>query len=330
MDWLKKNLVVVISGVVSLVIIGGAGWYLFSKIQADQSIDEQYNDVRSKLSDFEGKKPFPNLENVDAAKEQLEKVNSYLTNASRFFGQPIVTKNWDNTEFLTYLTKTVTDLRNAAQTSKTTIPTNYWFSFAAQNERAQFDSNTMTKVVAQVEDVQMLASACFNAHIYELIAIQRAPVTLDDTNAMTAHASDYLATKRVSTTDFTTIYPYAVTIRCSSTELGAILEGLARAQYGFFVKWVRVEPGEVQAEGGEESAVASGPSYGGGGGMSAAMRRRYGLMPRGGEAAAAQSPEAAQAAQAAAKKIGVVLKEKPLKVMLMIEVIRGLAPTRNP
>jgi hypothetical protein len=263
------------------------------------------------------KKPFPNQENVSAAKEQLARISQYLTNTTRYIGTPIKPKDYTSTIFLGMLEETVAGLRNGAQAAKTTIPTNYYFSFAAQKEKGQFASNTMTYVVAQIEDVKAICDVIYNAHIYELLAIQRSPVTADDTNAVSTHTSDYLATKRTSTTEFTTVYPYVVSVRCAAQELADTLEGFARAPYGFFVKWVRVEPGEVPPEG--EDA--------GGGSVRSDFTRRYGPRGRYGPSAAdPTTPEALLAAQAAAKKVGVILKEKPLKVTIMLEVIRGLAP----
>ncbi len=317
MDWLKKNLVLVISGVISLAIIGAAGYYLLSKIQDDATVEEELSTARTTYTGLIERKPFPNQENVAAAKEQLDRINQYLTNATRYIGAPITPKDYPSTLFLGMLEETAAGLRNAAQAAKTTIPTNYYFSFAAQKEKGQFATNTMTYVVAQIEDVKAICGVIFNAHVYELLAIQRAPVTADDTNAMTTHASSYLSTKRTSTTEYTTVYPYVVSVRCAAQELADTLEGFARARYGFFVKWVRVEPGEVSAEGEDASGMGSPRSD---------LARRYGMRSRYAPPAEAATPEAFLAAQAAAKKVGVILKEKPLKVTIMLEVIRGLAP----
>lgn len=318
MDWLKKNLVLVISGVISLAIIGAAGYYLLSKIQDDATVEEELSTARTTYTGLIEKKPFPNQENVAAAKEQLVRINQYLTNATRYIGAPITPKDYSSTLFLGMLEETAAGLRNAAQVAKTTIPTNYYFSFAAQKEKGQFATNTMSYVVAQIEDVKAICGVIYNAHVYELLAIQRAPVTADDTNAASAHPGDYLAAKRTSTTEYTTVYPYVVSVRCAAQELADTLEGFARARYGFFVKWVRVEPGEVSAEAEDSSGMGSPRSD---------LARRYGMRSsRYAPPAEAATPEAALAAQAAAKKVGVILKEKPLKVTIMLEVIRGLAP----
>jgi hypothetical protein len=315
MDWLKKNLILAVSGVVALVVIGGAGWYLYSQIQADQEIEEQLSALRGTLKELEGKTPYPSQENLVAAEEQLGQVTNFLIKADRFFGTRSTNAPVSNTEFSSMLARTVDELKRAAQAAKVSLPTNYAFSFSAQRELMKFDMTNLTRVASQVEDVRVMSKILFDAHIYELIAIQRAPVSGDDTNAIQTKASDYLAVKRVTTNEFSMTLPYVATIRCCTPELGAALEGLGRAPYGFFVKWLKVEPGEVQPE-----AEPGAPQVSTGG-MSPEMARRYGLG-RYRQPTMDASPEAAAAAAAAAKKVGVILKEKPLKVQLMIEVIK--------
>jgi len=308
----------VVSGAVALAVIAGAGWYLYSKTQVDQEVDGQLTALRAAFQELEGKTPYPNQENFEAAQAQLGQITNFLAKADRYFGVQSTNNTVSNTEFTSMLARTLAELKAEAQAANVTLPTNYSFSFSAQRELMKFDMTNLTKVASQVEDVRMMSKVFFGAHIYELIAIQRAPVSNDDTNAMQTRASDYLAVKRVTTNEFSMTLPYVATIRCCTPELGAALEGLARAPYGFFVKWLKVEPGEAQAEGEEGGAMVA---TGGGGGMSAAMAMRYG-MGRYRRAAVEASPEAAQAAAAAATKVGVILKEKPLKVQIMIEVIK--------
>ncbi|MCZ7634988.1 MAG: hypothetical protein M5U12_02325 [Verrucomicrobia bacterium] len=59
MDWIKKNLGLVISGVVALVLLGLAGYYLYSKYTLSATQSAQLEEQESKLQALINLRPNP-------------------------------------------------------------------------------------------------------------------------------------------------------------------------------------------------------------------------------------------------------------------------------
>ncbi|MBK8000940.1 MAG: hypothetical protein IPK15_20080 [Verrucomicrobia bacterium] len=81
----------------------------------------------------------------------------------------------------------------------------------------------------------------FDAHVTPLINVRRARVSKDD--EISTATSDYLSLKvQTNALTGTVNSPYEVTFGCLSSELAAVLEGLASSKHGFIVKAINVEP----------------------------------------------------------------------------------------
>src|ERR1035437_5120164 len=87
MDWIKRNLYFLIGSLVALVLMGLAGWYLYSKWQLNNeilvSLDEQYG----KLKRLNENKPQPGsgkVDNIKAAKDQQQELRDYIRKARQY------------------------------------------------------------------------------------------------------------------------------------------------------------------------------------------------------------------------------------------------------
>lgn len=164
----------------------------------------------------------------------------------------------------------------------------------------------------------------FEAHIYELMSVRRSPVSANDNNqGLTQYPGDYLGSKNITTHKVALLYPYEFTFRCASAELAAILDKLAQSPYGFVVRNVRVEPADAPVTEVETSAVMTmAGRYGRDPRM---LSSRYGIPQR------QVAPPVAQPTPAtgAGRGPGTVLKEKALRVSILIEVVRPLGKARN-
>jgi len=69
MQWIKRNLFLVLGGVVALGLLGFAGFYLFAKIQQDQGVTGELDSATQKLETLAKRDPYPNPENIAAAKD---------------------------------------------------------------------------------------------------------------------------------------------------------------------------------------------------------------------------------------------------------------------
>jgi len=80
MDWIKRNLYFVIGAVVALALLGGAGWYLYSKLTLNDQKSEALNKAYEDLKRFNQQSPHPGngpVDNIKAAKEQTVELRAF-------------------------------------------------------------------------------------------------------------------------------------------------------------------------------------------------------------------------------------------------------------
>lgn len=333
MDWIKRNLGLVISGVVAVLAIGGSGYFFYLQYAADQDAQAKLDTARNELKTLQASVPFPNQTNLALLKEQANQLTGFVGRASRLFGE-VQTNDLSRTvDFGAALAKTLNDLTLEAKNASVTVPTNFAFGFTVQRDSAFFDPTNITRLYTELEDIRNVCQILFKAKVYELVRIQRVAVGTNDTSAASglnantlSPVSDYLSSTRTFVTnDIALIYPYQITFRCSTIELASALECLARAPYGINVKWLKVEPSENQPQETELSPTGAPmftPRYGG---MSAAMQARYGIGPYGRRYAPQAAPggEGTEGMTPVKKKgPGTILKERPIKVAMYFDVIR--------
>src|SRR5207244_5190489 len=88
MEWIKRNLYFVIGSAIALVLLGGAGWYFFSKVQLNNQILEKLNNEYSELSKLAQKKPHPGnekVDNIEEAKKQQQEVRAFMRQTFKYF-----------------------------------------------------------------------------------------------------------------------------------------------------------------------------------------------------------------------------------------------------
>jgi hypothetical protein len=91
MQWIKRNLVLVIGGLVTLGLLGGAGYYLFTKLNDEKASQELLDQKKQQLQALLGKKPFPNKESFEAVKADQVRVKALLDEfRQQFVPVPVV------------------------------------------------------------------------------------------------------------------------------------------------------------------------------------------------------------------------------------------------
>ncbi len=336
MDWLKRNLFLVVSAAVALAAVGGAGFYLYTKIAADQVVEAKLVEKRTELQGLQTTNPSTTQENLAAATEQQKRLLDFLAKARNRFGRFTTNSPVSYAQFGAWLDKNLEDLKQLAAESKVSFPTNnFAFSFTAQKETSQYDGASLVKVLSQLDDVYGICGILFQAKINELISVQRAQVsTNDQTTFGSPNEGDYVKGNwNTNIAPAAVISPYQVTFRCSAAELATVMESLARANNGFNVKWVKVENGEVapNPDGEPPPTTPTVPRYGMDPryrGMTPAMMQRYGIMPgMGPRRAPTPQPETAPPPTTMIKRTGPgpVLKERLIKVTLNVDVVKLVA-----
>jgi len=342
MSWVKRNLYFLIGGIVALVLLGAAGWYLYSKLDLNNTILANLNQAYADLKALNDKTPNPGGENIKIAKDQRKELLDYMGRAGKYFQRippiPDLPKKTDR-DFASALNRTIDQLRRDSTNASVNLQENYNFSFQAEKLKINFDGRGLEPLSTQLGEVKAICDVLFQARINALDGLRRERVSADDASGP---ATDYLGEN--STTNAQAILtPYELTFRCFSPELASVLAGFASSPNGLIVKTLNVEvAGTVPSEMSSAPPPQVAPVY-----VQppqptvsaeAAERARYGMDPRYGMANRygeggpkfPQPPQQQYAPVAAAPKGGgglpVVVDEKQLRVTLQLVVVKLINP----
>ena len=367
MGWIKRNLYFVIGSVTALVVMGLAGWYLYSKWSLNNEIvtllDEQY----AKLDGLNKQNPHPGepgkIDNIEEAKNQQKQLRGVVRKTQPHFQRiapiPDLPKLSDP-DFSRALSRTIDQMQKDAASVSVTLPPKsatgnaYSFSFEAQKSKVSFAAGSLTALAVQLGEVKTICDVLFQAKINSLDSLRRESVSADDAGSPQAQ-TDYTARRSV-TNELAVLSPYDITFRCFSSELAVVLAGFGSSPYSLIVKTIVVEPaitGTTTDEGAQPVAmqptvvapVQPQPNPYNAAAADRALRDRYGSgggrgeggpgpgrgYPQPGGYPNPYAPPAnpAPAAPSSASRGGLptVLDEKQLKVTITLDVVK-LTPAK--
>ena len=310
MGWLKRNLGLVISGVVALGLLGLAGWYLWGKMGEEAAVSEQLDQQTAKFKEILSRPVTPGsgpTNNIMRAKEENKKLQEFAGELRRHLAPPELPKDLNNREFRVLLDNTVAGLQKEAETLGIGLPgKDYWFTFQAQKQMVEF--KPLEALAAQAVDIREICEILFKARVHSLGGLKRVAMASEDTGA-----TDYLTERKATTNDVTIITPYEVTFQGFSTELARVMEGFVGAERCFIVKTVGVDKAPAPpAAAGSAAPARFEPT------PQQLMMNRYGLggRPVAPPAGAAPAPRAANKGPVSA------LDENKLKFTLQVDSVR--------
>jgi len=275
MAWIKRNLGFTIGGVIALLLLGAASFYLYKSWshnnEAWDAVKAKYDQLRQDYTPSSGM-PLPGNEKVDnikAVQDQTQQLEEWIAKARTHFKsvEPIPNPAGGvvtDQEFAGTLRKTIQDLQEAATNANVEIPADYAFSFAAERNLVTFAPGSLGPLSIHLGEVKAICDVLFSAKINALVQIQREVVSDNDS---TGAQSDYLSDK-ATTADFgtlgqATITPYGVTFKCFSADLGRVLASLASSDHSFIVKGINVIPAGAVGMGGPNAGIEGGAGGGG-------------------------------------------------------------------
>ena len=238
MAWIKRNLVLVISAVVALGLLGFGGWYLWSAIKKSNQVDTEIGTTKAEIERLLNMDPTPNASNLNVARRELERLNSFNAAAKRHFpATPPPAVPLNNESFKGLLQTTIDELHKQASSVGIRLESNYYFSFSAHRGSLEFAPELLRPLSERLHEVQLLSSILFRSRINRLEHIRRAMVPGEKPDSGAQGPSDYLPGSHRSSPDTDmALWPYEVTFHCFTMELGAVLEAIERAPYGFVIK----------------------------------------------------------------------------------------------
>lgn len=248
MSWVKRNLYFLIGGVIALVLLGAAGWYLYSKWDLNNTNLANLNQAYSDLKALNDKNPNPGGDNIKIAKEQRKELVDYMGRGRKYFQRippiPDLPKKTDR-DFVLALSRTIDQLRRDSTNASVTLQDNYNFSFQAEKLKIALAGGSLEPLSTQLGEVKAICDVLFQARINALDGLRRERVSGDDT---AGPATDYVG-ENSTTNPLAILTPYELTFRCFSPELASVLAGFASSPYGLIVKTINVEvSGTVPSE----------------------------------------------------------------------------------
>ena len=242
MAWIKRNLSLVISGLVALGLLGFGGFYLWQSMAKNQKVDNEINQTKSEIERLLNKDVTPSPSNLANARRELDRLNAFIVEAKKQFPpSPPPPDPLTSQSFKSLLQNTINDLHKQANAVNIKVETNYYFTFKEEELPVVFPQESLRPLTERLHEVRVLAEILFNARINRLDGMKRATVPGEKGST----AGDYVATPvRMNAETGLAAWPYELTFQCFTAELGAVLEALQKVPYGFVVKSVAVQPAE--------------------------------------------------------------------------------------
>ncbi|MGP8198901.1 MAG: hypothetical protein ACLQU4_05295 [Limisphaerales bacterium] len=329
MTWIKRNLFFVISVVAGLALTGYCAWLLADSLNGNAAVTADYNTTSDSLKAVQEKSPYPDKDNIKAAKADQERVRLFLADFRKSFASFPAPPAKDEQGFQTYLGETLIRFRNGATNAGVELPPDYSFGFSGLIGRLTYPAGNIRPWMEELEEIDAILDILYHAKINYLGSLQRVPVSMDDSGT-----GDLLSATSV-TNQTGVVTPYKITFRGFSTEIAAVMEGFARSSNCFIIQALAVGPDtsvqtQIYQPPPQEAPVMVRPQY-----RSPAQNPfgQYGPNRAGanrGVPAWARRPPPVVAAPVATGSAGAVttpsvvtiLSENPLTVIMSINVVK--------
>lgn len=279
MGWIKRNLFFVIGGILTVGLLGGAGFYNYRSWNRNSAAFDTLQGLYSNLRDLMPKsgKPGPGndkINNTETAKQQERQLRDWIQQSTNYFKPVPPIPNPANGQisselFANALHRTLSQMQTEADDANVTLQPKYAFSFGAQLSLVKFAPGSLGPLSEQLGEVKAISEVLYAARVNSLDSVQRVRVCDDDTGT-----SDYLDERSV-TNQLAVATPYVVTFRGFSPEIAQVLAGFARSPHGFIVCGVNVQPASGMMAGEPQPAApASAAPMPGKGGLQTVLKEQ--------------------------------------------------------
>jgi hypothetical protein len=306
-----------------LVLLGVAGYFLYSKMQLSSEISTKLEEQQTEFETLVKRKPHPGNKKEDnnaAARQQAQKLEEFAANARKELVPVAYPTNLDSGQFNLLVISTLDELRRKAASTGTKLPENCAFTFAPQQKSLQVETKDIPQLTRMLMEIKAIVGILFESKVLEIERIRRIPVAAQDTPGIPglggATTSDYW-TRKPTTNDLAIVVPYEFCFKGFSSELQSVLQGLAKSPHSFVLKNLIIETGDTNTldpfgmpTGGDGSAPQMTPQM--------MMMMRYGIGGRG-MRGMAPPPEATTPS---ALPSGTIANEKPFRATLWVDVVR--------
>lgn len=248
MPWIKRNLVFVISVIVGVILIGLAGYFLYSKIDQNEAIRQELDHQVTELKRLLGNDPSPadDADSVAAIKREEARVVKLMEESRGTFNPilPFPGKADDAQGFKSVLELTVAYLQQTATNAGIMLPSGqraqgsvYAFTFGQLRPPLQYPEGDIPGWLAQLSEVKSICDILFKAKINALEGIRRIPMA-----PKYDFGADFLPPSVPAISNNVAIMtPYEVTFRGFGSEIASVLQGFITSSNCYIVKTFSVD-----------------------------------------------------------------------------------------
>lgn len=339
MLWIKRNLVLVIGIAVSLALLGGAGYYLYDNSEENFARDEKLDKLKAELEQLRGG-VFPSSANIAIVKSNTAAVQNLMMQGEGVFAtEPI--KVPGEAQIKIGLANLVDTLRRDATNAGVEVPPRYEFTYGEVKVMPRLPGYALEPLTNQLKEVRSICTILFNAKVRALESFQRVPAFPDEPRSADILTDRLPQTNSLSTNLSVVITPYRLVFRGFSSHLTDVLNSLSTAKEYYAVRQVDVEPSGAAMEStspvGPGSMMNNVPNMGPMGvGAAPALPTPGGVNPGNFAPQPAQRPPppkapiGANVPQPTKSSLTKVLDEKPLRVTLMLDVVKVVRKSPSP
>ena len=261
MAWIKRNLIVVVSGVIALALIGVGIWYMLGAMDQNKNTDNEINGLKEEVKRYVTGQHFPSQTNIALAAREVKRVNEFIAEGRKFFpASPTSEAPLNDPNFASLLHTTIDNLTKEALTSGIKIETNYHFSFESEWSPLSFPPQSLRPLFERLTEVKQISSVIFKAKVNRLEYIRRARVegSVLEELVITDSIGEDISANLVALEELhARFHPQLLLIESGgdnlaatfSPELAVVLENLSRTPEAIVVRSVVVQPAESQRRG---------------------------------------------------------------------------------
>ncbi|MEN9572822.1 MAG: hypothetical protein RL514_677 [Verrucomicrobiota bacterium] len=338
MIWIKRNLFIVVGAVLSLALLGGAGFYLYSSSEENYQRDDALAVLKQELDGLQTGN-FPSDANIALVKSNIAGVNAFMADAERLMVSE-VPKPMTVAQFNINLARAIDELRREATNAGVDIPPKYEFTFGEVKVMTGLPTYALPPLISQLSEVRTINGVLFKAKVRAVESLRRVKAFEGEQVGADLLTERAQQTNSLSPTVNVLITPYRVIFRGFTADLAAVINGFSSTKEFIVVRQIDVEqaggsldtPSPMMAPGGPLGMMAPAglPNPGlPGAAMNAGAPMAPGARPPPPKA----PPGAPTVAPAPKSNLTLVLNEKPLRFTLaldVVKVVRKPAPVGGP
>ncbi len=171
---LKKNMVLVVGGAVSLVLILAALVLLLRFHSSYKKVNDELQGAVNRLAFLQSRDPYPSEVNVERMQKEVESLDAYYTNlCDRLRQTQIEPEPMEPSQFQLLMGRTLRRLTDQALASAVKLPSRFAFGFDRYVKGELPASADIGRLQIQLKEVDELCNLLYKAKVHEILSVSR-------------------------------------------------------------------------------------------------------------------------------------------------------------